>query len=379
MGGKEMSGPLAGLCVIEMAGLGPCPLAGQLLADQGAEVTVIDRKPRKPDPTDIHARNKRFVALNLKQREGVDIALDLIRRADILIEGYRPGVMEKLGLGPETCLAANPHLIFGRMTGWGQEGPRAHTAGHDIDYLAIGGALHAIGRDGEPPIPPLNLAADYGGGAMFLLFGVLAALFERTRSGKGQVVDAAMVDGVPAMMGLIHTFLARGMWSNARESNLIDGGAPFYRCYETADGKFIAVGALEPQFFAELMARAGLPQAHEKDRMDTRNWHARRTEYAEFFRRKTQAEWTEIFRDSDACVAPVLDWSEIEQEPHNVARGTFLRIDGVLQAAPAPRFSRTPAALPAGARTADSREILRQCGYSNAKIDELVASGALVA
>jgi alpha-methylacyl-CoA racemase len=380
MGGKEMSGPLAGLCVIEMAGLGPCPLAGQLLADQGAEVTVIDRKPWKPDPTDVHARNKRFIALNLKQREGVDIALDLIRRADILIEGYRPGVMEKLGLDPETCLAANPRLIFGRMTGWGQEGPRAHTAGHDIDYLAISGALHAIGRDGEPPIPPLNLAADYGGGAMFLIFGVLAALFERGRSGKGQVVDAAMVDGVPAMMGLIQTFLARGMWSSKRESNLIDGGAPFYRCYETADGKFIAVGALEPQFFSELVQKAGLPKAHEKDRMDTHNWRARREEYAVLFRKKTRDQWVDIFRDSDACVAPVLDWSEVEHEPHNAARGVFLRVDGVLQAAPAPRFSRTPAASPkgAGGQESNPHEILAECGYSPRRIEELLASGAVV-
>jgi len=374
-----MSGPLAGLRVVEMAGLGPCPLAGQLLADLGAQVTVIDRKVWKADPTDIHARNKRFIALNLKRVDAVDVALDLIRKADVLIEGYRPGVMEKVGLGPDKCLLANPGLIFGRMTGWGQDGPRAQTAGHDINYLAISGALHAIGRDREPPIPPLNLAADYGGGAMFLLLGVLAALFERSASGKGQIVDAAMVDGVPAMMGLIHTFLARGMWNGSRESNLIDGGAPFYRCYETSDGKYIAVGALEPQFFAELIVKAGLPESHETDRMDPRNWRDRREEYAALFRQKTRDEWAEIFRDSDACVAPVLDWSEIEHEPHNAARGIFRRCNGVLQAAPAPRFSRTPANMPSSAaQNSGFREILDGCGYSSSQIDELLSSGAIL-
>jgi len=301
-----MPGPLAGLKVIEMKGLGPCPLAGQLLADLGAEVILIDRKSGKADPADINNRSKRSIALNLKSAAGRDAALRLIGKADILIEGFRPGVMEKLGLGPKDCHGVNPALVFGRMTGWGQEGPLSHTAGHDINYLAITGALNAIGRKEEPPVPPLNLAADYAGGTMFLVFGVLAALYERQQSGRGQVVDAAMVDGVPALMGLIHTMLHKGQWQDERESNLLDGGAPFYRCYETADGKHVSVGPLEPQFFAELVKRARIDEGHLSSQYDASNWAERHEAYEAIFRQKTRDEWTAIFDGSDACVAPAL-------------------------------------------------------------------------
>ena len=374
-----MAGPLTGLNVVEMTGLGPCPLAGQLLADLGAGVVVIDRKSAAADPTDINRRGKRSVALNLKSVEGLEAARRLIARADILIEGFRPGVMEKLGLGPADCHASNPGLIIGRMTGWGQEGPLAMTAGHDINYLSLTGALGAIGRADGPPVPPLNLAADYGGGTMFLIFGVLAALFERGRSGRGQVVDAAMVDGVPAMMGLIHQGLAQGWWGQGRESNMLDGGAPYYRCYATKDGKALSVGPLEPQFFAELVERAGLPPEHRADQTDPATWAERRALYAQVFARKTRDEWMAIFDGSDACVAPVLDWDEVEHHPHSAARGTFCRVDGVMQAAPAPRFDRTPAATPQapGAPGRDTADILAELGFDAADLARMREGGAL--
>jgi alpha-methylacyl-CoA racemase len=374
-----MSGPLHNLKVIEMTGLGPCPLAGQLLADMGAEVIAIDRATAEVDPTDINRRNKKSIALNLKSDAGLEIALKLIEQADILIEGFRPGVMESLGLGSEVCLERNPKLIFGRMTGWGQTGPLAKTAGHDLNYLAITGALNSIGLRDQPPIPPLNLAADYGGGTMFLLFGVLSALFERSQSGKGQVIDAAMVDGVPAMMGLLHSWQAQRQWSPQRESNLLDGGAPFYRCYETADDKHLSVGPLEPKFFAELVEKAGLPKEHLANQNDQAKWTDRREEYAAVFLRKSRDEWMAIFDDSDACVAPVLDMGEVEAHPHNSMRETFTRIDGVLQASPAPRFSRTPAdkPKPPTAAGADSEDILQQLNYSDDDIEQLKQSRAL--
>ncbi len=374
-----MSGPLAGLKVVEMAGLGPCPLAGQLLADLGASVTVIDRKSGKADPTQVNQRGKRSVALNLKAEAGVEAALRIIERADILIEGFRPGVMEKLGLGPDVCAARNAKLVYGRMTGWGQSGPLSHTAGHDINYLALTGALHAIGKAGEPPVPPLNLAADYAGGTMFLLFGVLAALYERGKSGRGQVVDAALVDGVPALMGIFHMFLAQGQWSNGRGENLLDGGAPFYRCYGTADGKYLSVGALEPQFFAEFVALLGLPDDQCATQYDKSKWPQRRKQYAEIILSKLQAEWMEIFAGSDACVAPVLGFDEMAGHPHNRSRGNFVEIDGVAQASPAPRFDRTPAAAPGKPRApgADTDDILGDCGYSAAEIEALRQQGAL--
>lgn len=374
-----MSGALSGLKVVEMAGLGPCPLAGQLLADHGADVVVIDRASRKPDPRDVNHRGKRSVAVNLKSEAGVEVACKLIAQADVLIEGFRPGVMEKLGLGPEECLARNPRLIYGRMTGWGQDGPLAHTAGHDLNYLSITGALHAMGRKGEPPVPPLNLAADYGGGTMFLLFGVLMALYERSSSGKGQVLDVAMSEGVPAMMGLLHSMLAHGFWSPERDSNMLDGAAPFYRCYETKDGKFLSVGAIEPQFYAELVQLAGLPEADRATQNDRGIWPNRAEAYAALFRTKTRDEWVKIFDGSDACVAPVLGWDELEDHPQNAARGTFLRVGDVMQAAPAPRLDRTPAGIPAapGARGEDNTAVLSEVGYSAEDIAAFAEGGVL--
>lgn len=374
-----MAGPLQGLKLVEMAGLGPCPLAGQLMADLGAEVIVIDRKSARRDPSDINRRGKSSVALDLKQPQGLEAAQRLVARADILIEGFRPGVMEKLGLGPAECHKINPGLIFGRMTGWGQIGPLAMTAGHDINYLSLSGALASIGPDEGPPIPPLNLVADYGGGSMFLIFGILSALYARGRTGQGQVVDAAMVDGVPVMMGLIHQWLSQGQWQQGRARNLLDGAAPFYRCYTTKDGRALSVGPLEPQFFAKLVALAGLPEEHLADQNDPATWPARRAAYAQVFLQKTRDEWMAIFEGSDACVAPVLDWDEVEAHPHNAARGTFIRVEDVLQAAPAPRFDRTPAAPPAppGAPGQDTESILSELGYDTPARDKLRAAGIL--
>jgi len=373
-----MSGPLNGLNIVEMAGLGPCPLAGQLLADLGAEVIVIDRKSAPADPTDINRRGKKSVALNLKAPAGRDLAVRLIAQADILIEGFRPGVMEKLGLGPEAFETLNPGLIYGRMTGWGQSGPLAHTAGHDINYLSISGALHAIGP-ADQPIPPLNLVADYGGGTMFLIFGILAALFERGTSGKGQVVDAAMVDCVPAMMGLIHSFLASDRWNENRSNNILDGAAPFYRTYETADGKHISAGPIEPQFFAIMTEKAGLPPEDLAQQYTPASWPEMSHRYAEVFRRKTRDEWISIFDGTDACIAPVLCFSEAEHHPHNQARQVFGRIDGVLQANPAPRFGRTPAPPPAapGGAGADTDRILSRLGIDVQQLETLRKNGDL--
>lgn len=374
-----MAGPLEGLKVVEMAGLGPCPLAGQLLGDLGADVILIDRKAGKADPSNINNRSKRSIALNLKSKEGLVLACKLIETADILIEGFRPGVMEGLGLGPSDCHGFNPGLIFGRMTGWGQEGPLAKTAGHDINYLALTGALHAIGKSGEPPVPPLNLVADYGGGTMFLLLGILSALYERQKSGLGQVVDAAMVDGVPALMGLTHMMFARNHWSNERESNMLDGGAPFYRCYETSDGKYLSVGPLEPKFFSQLLVRIGLDLEDLTTQYEREKWPDRHLRYEGIFKSKTQDEWVAIFEGSDACVAPVLNFDEVAAHPHNQARQIFQTKNDVLQAAPAPRFDRTPAPeisdpMAPGAAT---NELLSELGYCEDEISDLRKSGAL--
>ena len=374
-----MAGPLAGLKIIEMAGLGPCPLAGQLLADLGADVIVVARKSAKADPGDINNRSKRSIALDLKSRSGLEVITRLVANADILIEGFRPGVMEKLGLGPKDCESINPRLIFGRMTGWGQDGPLAKTAGHDINYLAITGALHAIGRKGEPPVPPLNLAADYAGGTMFLLLGILAALFERQGSGKGQVIDAAMIDGVPALMGLLHSMLSNGQWGIDRESNLLDGGAPFYRCYETADGKYVSVGPLEPQFHSEFVKLAGIEPHDIANQYDRSKWAERHQKYEQIFKTKTRDEWVTVFEGSDACVAPVLDFEEVADHPQNSARGIFVKPNGIMQAAIAPRFSRSSAKT-IGAPPAPgehTKEVLMELGYSSGQIDDLAMGEVL--
>ncbi len=367
---QGMGGPLAGLKIIEMAAIGPVPLAGQLLGDLGADVVVIDRKSGRPDPTDINRRNKRSIALDLKSEAGRATLLKLLETADILIEGFRPGVMEKLGLGPTDC---PDHIIYGRMTGWGQHGPLAQTAGHDINYLAITGLLHAIGPK-DRPVPPLNMVADYAGGNMFLLMGVLSALYERQTSGKGQVIDAAMSDGVPVLASLIHSMIARGQWTPQRESNMLDGGAPFYRCYETADGKHMSVGPLEPQFFTAMSDILGI----ELPQYDRTQWPIHHERLREIFASRTRDEWTASFDGTDACVAPVLDWAEAPDHPHNVARETFIAPDGISQAAPAPRFSRSPSGAPHTPATAgaDRDAILQEAGYGPDDIATLIEQGA---
>lgn len=359
-----MTGPLASLKVVEFSGLGPAPLAGQLLADLGAQVITVDRKAAPADPTDINRRGKRSVVLDLKSDSGLHAARALIARSDVVIEGFRPGVMERLGLEPDACPDT---LIYARMTGWGQDGPLAQTAGHDINYLALTGALHAMGTSDAPPVPPLNLVADYGGGTMFLLFGILSAVIERGISGKGQVVDAAMVDGVPAMMGLIHGMLAKGTWSETRATNWLDGAAPFYRCYTCADGKFISVGALEPQFYAILIDKLGLPPTLASTQNDQTTWPARTADFTELFAQRTRDEWTAVFAGTDACVAPVLTFSEAAQDPHMRARNALLETDLPLQAGKAPRFSRsTPASVTAPkAIGADTIDVLRELGLGN--------------
>ncbi|WP_147113120.1 CaiB/BaiF CoA-transferase family protein [Tateyamaria sp. syn59] len=371
-----MPGPLDGLKVVEMAGLGPVPLAGQLLCDLGADVTVIDRASAPLNLHDVNRRGKRSIALNLKSGAGVAVVRDLIGRADILIEGFRPGVMERLGLAPSDLPDA---LIYGRMTGWGQEGPLAHTAGHDLTYLAQTGVLSLLATADAPPKPPLNLIADYGGGSMFLIFGILSAVIARGRTGKGQVVDAAMIDGVPAMMGLLHGFMASGFWSNEPGTNWLDGGAPFYRCYRCADGADIAVAALEPQFYAALLDGLGLDAAGLPDQNDRRQWMTMARMFEDFFASRTRDEWVEKFAGTDACVAPVLSMAEAQRDPHLATRGTYVAPDGVVQAAPAPRFSQSSPRKPTPptAPGADAHALLVELGYDDVRIDDLRRQGHL--
>jgi len=351
----EARGPLRGLRVVEFKGIGPGPFAAMMLSDMGADVVRVDRAGARPDdPRDITARGRRTVALDLKDAAGVARALDLVAAADVLIEGFRPGVMERLGLGPDAALARNPALVYGRMTGWGQEGPLAHTAGHDINYIAITGALAAIGPKGRKPVPPLNLVGDYGGGALFLVAGVLAAVIEARGSGRGQVVDAAMCDGAASLMAMFLTLAAQGRWVEERGSNLLDGGAPFYTTYECADGGHLAVGPIEPQFYAELCTRAGLTDPAFAKRDDPAGWPALTERLQALFRTRTRAEWCALLEGTDACVAPILTMGEAPSHPHLAARGTFTAVGGMVQPAPAPRFSRTPSTVqgpPAAAPT----------------------------
>ena len=370
-----MSGPLATLKVVEFCGLGPGPLAGQLLADLGAHVTVIDKRSAEADPTDINRRGKRSIALDLKSGAGRAVARAIIAQADILIEGFRPGVMERLGLGPQDCPDT---LVYGRVTGWGQTGPLAQRAGHDLTYLAVSGVLSMIGPQGAPPVPPLNLVADYGGGSMMLIFGILSAVIERQVTGKGQVVDAAMVDGVPALMGLIHGMIAAGRWGPERGANWLDGGAPFYRCYTCADGRYVAVAALEPQFYAELLAGLGLEAADLPDQNDATHWPQMHERFETIFASAPMAHWAALFEGTDACVAPVLTLDEAAAHPHMAQRGTYVQ-DGPLQAAVAPRLSGMPGARPAlpGAAAADAEAILKQLGYDAAQVAALRKDGVL--
>lgn len=342
-------GPLAGIRVVEFAGLGPAPHAALLLADLGADVVRVQRAGQLPHgdgPGDQQLRNRTIVEANLKDPGDVEKVLGLVERADILIEGFRPGVTERMGLGPDDALARNPRLVYARMTGWGQDGPLADRAGHDINYISLTGVLHAIGRKGERPVPPLNMVGDFGGGSMFLVFGILAALIERGTSGKGQVIDNAMVDGTLALSHMIWGFRGRGQWSDERGVNLLDTGYAFYDTYETADGKYMAVGAIEPQFYAELLKGLELDPAALPGQVDPAGQDRLREVFAEKFKSKTRDEWSAIFDGTDACTSPVLTFGEAPANAHIAARGGLIDVDGVTQHAPAPRFSRTPGGVP---------------------------------
>jgi alpha-methylacyl-CoA racemase len=376
------NGPLSGVRVIELAGIGPGPFAAMLLADLGAEVIRVDRPSGRSFPLpnkDLSNRGKRSVAVDLKSAQGKEVVLRLVERSDVLLEGFRPGVTERLGLGPDDCLARNPGLVYGRMTGWGQQGPLAQSAGHDIGYIAITGVLHAIGRAGGPPQVPINLLGDFAGGSMYLVVGVLAALLEARTSGEGQVVDAAIVDGAAHLSTFVHAFLAAGAWQDRRGVNMLDTGAPWYDVYETADGGHMAVGAIEPQFYAEFVRRLGLadeeglPAQHDADR-----WPELRERFTSAFKAKTRDEWAEVFLPGDACVAPVLSLKEAIEHPYNTARGVFAPgPDGEPQPAPAPRLSRTPGEIggPPAVAGAHTREVLTELGFTD--VDDLIDAGAV--
>ena len=373
-------GPLDGLRVVELEGLGPAPFCGMMLADMGAEVISVTRRSAAGSrAAQISERGKKTIALNLKHPDGVAAVLDLCAGADILIEGFRPGVAERLGIGPEACAARNPKLVYGRMTGWGQTGPLAGAAGHDINYISLSGALHAIGRAGERPVPPLNLVGDFGGGGMFLAFGLMCAVFEAQRSGKGQVVDVSMVDGSAALMHMMYQFMAMGAWRDERGVNMLDGAAHFYDTFETADGKYVSIGSIEPQFYALLVQLAGLDAAEFAPQNDPAQWPALKQKLAAVIRRRTRDEWCAIMEGTDVCFAPVLSMTEAPHHPHNVARGTYIEVEGVTQPAPAPRFSRTATAVPAAAAPAgsDTAAVLAAIGYAPERIAALRDAGVV--
>ena len=376
-----MAGPLAGVKVLELEAIGPAPFAGMLLADMGADVLVVDRPAssglglKRERWYDVMLRGKRSVTLDLKASSGTQAALELITRADVLIEGFRPGVMERLGLGPDAALKANPRLVYGRMTGWGQEGPLAPRAGHDINYIALAGVLNAFGRKGQAPVPPLNLIGDFGGGGMFLAFGVACALLEARRTGHGQVVDAAMVDGTAILAAMFSGFLAGGQWSEERGANILDTGAPWYDVYETADRKYVAIGAIEDKFFAELAVRLkllDLPPQHDRSQ-----WPKMRQRFAETFKSKSRDEWCRVFEGADACFAPVLSWSEARSHPHSIARSAYVNVANVDQPAPAPRFSRTGTSVPQAPpeRGQGGRGALADWGFDATQMKRLESLG----
>lgn len=378
-------GVLSGYKILEFAGIGPAPMCAMLLSDMGAEVLRIDRaeEANLGIPTDakfgVLQRGRRSVALDLKKKEGTEVALKLIAKADALIEGFRPGVMERLGLGPDLCLARNPRLVFGRMTGWGQDGPLAHAAGHDINYIALTGALHSIGRKGEAPVPPLNLVGDFGGGGVYLALGVVAALLEAQKSGKGQVIDVAMIDGASSLMAAIYGLRAAGRWTDTRGDNILDTGAHYYDVYETSDGKYVSIGSIEPKFYAELLQLSGLEHEELPRQNDKNAWPSLKERVAAVFRSKTRDEWCRIMEGSDVCFAPVLSMQEAPQHPHNHQRGTFVEVDGVVQPAPAPRFSRTPSAIqrPPAQPGEHSEEALKDWGFSATEVEQLRGCGAI--
>ncbi len=381
-----MSGPLSGVRVVEFAGIGPGPFAGMLLGDMGADVVRLER-PSTADrrvasrPTDVLQRNKRSVELDLKRPSGAALALDLVSNADLLIEGFRPGVMERLGLGPAPCLARNRRLVYGRMTGWGQAGPLADRAGHDIDYIALSGVLGLIGRQDGPPVPPLNLVGDFGGGGLLLAFGLLCGLVNSRSTGQGQVVDAAMADGAALVAAMVFGEHAGGRWNEARGTNLLDSGAPFYEVYECADGRFIAVGALERPFYLELLEVLGLDATELPDPDDRSGWPATKARFAEIFRSRPRDEWVALADGRDTCLAPVLALDEVAAHPHHRARNAFVEVGGVMQPAPAPRFTVTAPAVPVPPRPpgVDGQAALAAWGIDPARIDLLQRSGALFA
>ena len=372
-------GPLTGLKIIEFAGIGPGPFCGMLLSDLGADVVRIDRKGTGgASPANVSARGRRSVGLDLKNPQSIETCLKLMEGADAVFEGFRPGVMERLGLGPEVALKRNPKLVYGRMTGWGQTGPYANAAGHDMNYIAISGALHAIGTK-EKPVPPLNLVGDFGGGALYLAFGLMAGIISARETGKGQVIDAAMSDGAASLMAMFYGMKASGVWTNDRRANMLDGGAHFYDTYQCSDGKWISIGSIEPQFYALLLEKTGITDPAFAGQMNRGEWDGLRAKLAEVIGKKTQDEWSAIMGGTDVCFAPVLDLDEAPRHPHNVARQTFVEVAGVTQPAPAPRFSATPGAIqgPPPATGAHDVEALTDWGFSAAEIEALKAAGAL--
>lgn len=376
-------GPLAGIKVLEMKGIGPGPYAGQVLADLGAELVVVERssKPNSialPSAQDVNSRGKKSIALDLKKPEGLEALLKLVESADVLFEGNRPGVAERLGFGPGACLTRNEKLIYGRMTGWGQSGPLAESAGHDYNYISLTGVAAAVGTN-DQPVPPLNLVGDYAGGSLFLVIGILSALLEVQRSGKGQVIDAAITDGSAHLMSLFYTMSQLGVWQPGRASNMLDGGAPFYRAYATADDKHVSVAAIEPKFFAELIRKAGLPESLIAQQHNASQWAEMRDVFVETFRSKTREEWTDIFEGSDACVTGILDFREAVDHAHNKARATYIDVNGQSQPAPAPRFSRSECGPPAApsAEGADTRAVLADWGFDEQAIEALNRAGVL--
>jgi alpha-methylacyl-CoA racemase len=374
-----MSGALAGIRIVEMAGIGPGPFAAMMLADHGAEVIRICRPGTPWDATDILLRSRKSIVLDVKKPAAIEAARRLIGSADGLIEGYRPGVMERLGLGPDELLAQHPRLVYGRMTGWGQEGSYSRTAGHDINYIALSGALNAFGRAGEKPTPPINTVGDFGGGGMLLAFGMVSALLHARATGKGQVIDCAMTDGASLLMSMIWGFRAAGLWSDARGTNLLDTGAHFYDVYETSDGGFVSIGAIEPQFYAELRARLGLDDPDFDAQNDQSQWPLLRDKLTALFKTRTRDEWCALLEGSNTCFAPVLSMAEAPDHPHNAYRETFLTVGGVRQPAPAPRFSATPAVAPSPPvpPAHSTRAVLQELGYTELEISRLESDGAV--
>lgn len=369
-------GPLTGFQIIELAGIGPGPFCGMMLADMGAEVIRVDRAGSSSRRNiDVLNRGRKSIAVDLKSPAGKELVLKLCESADGLFEGFRPGVTERLGIGPEECLGRNEKLVYGRMTGWGQDGPMANAAGHDINYIALSGALGAIGNQGVKPVPPLNLVGDFGGGGMLLAFGMVCGMLEAQKSGKGQVVDSAMVDGAATLMSMFFTMRAAGIWKDERASNMLDGGAHFYDTYETSDGGYISLGSIEPQFYALLVEKAGLDAEDFSAQMDQSRWPEFKEKLTTVFKSKTRDEWCDIMEGSDVCFAPVLGLGEVADHPHNKARGTFVEMDGVVQPAPSPRFNRTKPALTHSSRIPgqDGREVLLGAGLSDSEVDELIS------